>query len=88
MELLKRLKDNLTMGELDVSREVANIEEDALIINSSELAVAAGAARSMVTTTLRMLSICGIIECKSMGAKGTYLKIVDRKALNYIINRG
>lgn len=85
--VIKRLRNSLTIGELEVVNELKKIEEDELIINSSELAQSAGAARSMANTTLRILGIVGIIECTSMGAKGTYLRILNREALEFIAKR-
>lgn len=87
MELLKRLKEDMTMGELEVVKELVKIEEDELIINASEIAAKANGAKSIVANILRTLKICGIIDYKSIGARGTYLKILDKQGLKYLANR-
>lgn len=47
------------------------------IVISSKIADIAGITRSVIVNALRKLESAGIVESRSLGVKGTYIKVID-----------
>jgi transcriptional pleiotropic repressor len=48
------------------------------VVVASKVAYKAGVTRSVIVNALRKLESAGIIESRSLGMKGTYIKILSR----------
>lgn len=87
-ETLKRLKGVISYSELKVVktiiREIGENTEKEMV--NSKVAESAGVVRSVVVNAMRLLEVAGVLETRSMGAKGTYIKVLDQVALKEIAN--
>lgn len=78
-----RLRKVLSYMEQQVLRRLLVVmqdhDEDTLV--SAQLAVEAGATRSVATIALAKAEAAGVIETWSLGSKGTRIRILDRESL-------
>ena len=81
MDTINRLKRVLTMTEIDGVKMLINEigDEEERIISFKEAVKEYGITRSMVNLSIRFLEVVGIIESRSLGMKGTYIKILDKE---------
>lgn len=84
----ERLNKIMTYSEIQVAKEVINelggdIEKS--VINS-KLADSVGATRSVLVNALRVLEAAGVLETRSMGMKGTHIKVLDQDTLQAVAN--
>ena len=86
-EILLRLNKLISYSELvaakSVIKELKNDEEK--IVITSSIADASGQARSVIVTSLKLLELAGFITTRSLGKKGTYIKVLDKQALQEIL---
>ena len=84
---IERVKRVISYSELKALRVLADeIGENASAqLNIKTFSDKVGVARSVATSALRLLEVVGIVETRHMGMKGTYIKIIDRQALQEII---
>ncbi len=66
-----------------IIRIMEAIQEDNGIIVVSKVADSSGITRSAVVNALRKLESAGIIESRSLGMKGTMIRIINEKILDY-----
>lgn len=84
----ERLNKIMTYSEIQVAKEVikelgGDIEKS--VINS-KLADSVGATRSVLVNALRVLEAAGVLETRSMGMKGTHIKVLDPDTLQAVAN--
>ena len=80
-----RLKDavemalsTLSYSEMDaVTKIFAELEGDEGLLVASKIADKSGITRSVIVNALRKLESAGVIESRSLGMKGTRIKIVN-----------
>ena len=84
---IERVKRVISCSELDTLRALADEmgENVSMQLRLKTTADRLGVARSVVTSALRLLEVAGVIETRSMGMRGTYIKVIDRQALQEII---
>ena len=84
MNTIDRLKRVLSMTEVEgvkiLINEIGNKEEK--IVNLKEAVKEYGVTRSIVNYSIKFLEVVGIIESRSLGMKGTYIKILDKEMFN------
>lgn len=67
---------SLSFSEMEAVTEIfSNIDELETRINASQIASAKGITRSIIVNALRKLESARILESKSLGMKGTYIKV-------------
>lgn len=84
---IERVKKVISCGELDALRVLADeIGENVSVqLNMKTIASRVVTTRSVATNALRLLEVAGVLETRSMGMKGTYIKVIDRQALQEIV---
>lgn len=83
----ERCKRVLSYTDVEAFKTVIgelNGEKKAVIV-VSKVAGAAGITRSVIVNTFKLLEIAGVIETKSLGMKGTYIKIIDQEVAREIV---
>lgn len=86
-EILLRLNKLISYSELVAAKSVINELENAeeKVIVTSKIADASGQTRSVIVNSLKLLELAGFITTKSLGMKGTYIKVLDKQALQEIL---
>lgn len=70
----------LSYSELKAVKAIfAELEGDEGRLTASNIADSIGITRSVIVNALRKLESAGIIESRSLGMKGTYLKIINQQ---------
>ena len=81
--------DALSYSELEavehIMRELGNEQEGLLV--ASKIADQAGITRSVIVNALRKLESAGVIESRSLGMKGTYIKVLNNKLLEELAKK-
>ena len=73
---------SLSFTEMDVARTIfEKIENDEGIIIASKISNELFITRSIINNSLKKLESAGIILVKSLGVKGTYIKILNKQIL-------
>jgi len=57
---------------------VRRVDLSAKLINAGKIAKELNISRSVITSTLRKLESSGLLEARSLGMKGTYVRIKDQ----------
>lgn len=84
----KRIIDALTFSEQSALIVLADKLKDGEFLNTSKIADEIGITRSVVVSALSKLSAAGVIETRSLGMKGTRIKVLNREALAEIVQAG
>lgn len=73
---------SLSFSELEAAEHIFN-ELDGLegLLVASKIADRVGITRSVIVNALRKLESAGVVESRSLGMKGTYIKILNAKLL-------
>lgn len=81
--------DALSYSELEavehIMRELGDEKEGLLV--ASKVADQAGITRSVIVNALRKLESAGVIESRSLGMKGTFIRILNDKLLGQVFKR-
>jgi transcriptional pleiotropic repressor len=81
--------DALSFSELEaiehIMRELGDETEGLLV--ASKVADQAGITRSVIVNALRKLESAGVIESRSLGMKGTFIRILNDKLLEQVAKR-
>ncbi len=87
MNVSDRLKRVLSYSEIEACKAVLGDfgESKEKTIIAKDIADSAGITRSVVVNAMRMLEAAGIVETKSLGMKGTRIKVLDRETLDSIM---
>ncbi|RAL24334.1 GTP-sensing pleiotropic transcriptional regulator CodY [Thermoflavimicrobium daqui] len=74
--------NSLSFSELEAAEHIFN-ELDGLegLLVASKIADRVGITRSVIVNALRKLESAGVVESRSLGMKGTYIKILNLKLL-------
>lgn len=84
----ERLSKVMTYSEIKIAKELIKElggDTEKSVINS-RLADSVGATRSVLVNALRILEAVGVLETRSMGMKGTHIKVLDQETLQAIAN--
>ncbi len=61
-----------------------NCKDDELFIVASRVADEIGISRSVIVNALRKLESAGLVKSRSLGIKGSYIKILDPEFLTAV----
>ena len=76
--MVKSALSTLSSSELEAIRFIFDeIEDNESVLIASMIADKAGITRSVIVNALRKLESAGIIESRSSGMRGTYIRIVN-----------
>ena len=84
--VVERLNRVMSYSEIQVAKEVIKeLGEDVekSIINS-KLADSVGVTKSVLVNAIKILEAAGVLETRSMGMKGTYVKVLDQDTLRAV----
>ena len=80
--------ESLSYSEVEAIEEIfRNLQGEEGIIVASKIADDLGITRSVIVNALRKFESAGIIESRSLGMKGTYIRAKNRQALDEIASR-
>ncbi len=87
-ELAEGAFDSLSYSEVEAINEVLKtIRNNESIVVASKIADGLGITRSVIVNALRKFESAGIIESRSLGMKGTLIRVKNRHALDMIATR-
>ncbi|MDY6826586.1 MAG: HTH domain-containing protein [Bacillota bacterium] len=87
-ELAEVAFDSLSYSEVEAVREIlSNLKENESVIVASKIADDLGITRSVIVNALRKFESAGIIESRSLGMKGTFIRVKNRHALDLVATR-
>jgi transcriptional pleiotropic repressor len=73
----------LSYSELDAVRHIfEHLEGDEGLLVASKIADRVGITRSVIVNALRKFESAGVIESKSLGMKGTYIRVLNDRLLD------
>lgn len=76
----------LSYSELEAAEHIfAELETGEGVLIASKIADKAGITRSVIVNALRKFESAGVIESKSLGMKGTYIRVLNKSFLNELI---
>ncbi|QKG83428.1 GTP-sensing pleiotropic transcriptional regulator CodY [Kroppenstedtia pulmonis] len=74
--------NSLSFSELEAAEHIFNeLEGTEGLLVASKIADRVGITRSVIVNALRKLESAGVVESRSLGMKGTYIKILNPKLL-------
>ncbi len=83
IETVKMAIDSLSYSEKDAIENVfKELDSEEGLIVASKIADKYSITRSVIVNAIRKLESAGVIESRSLGMKGTYLKILNIQLLN------
>jgi transcriptional pleiotropic repressor len=75
--------NSLSFSELEaVEHILEELKEREGLLVASKIADRAGITRSVIVNALRKLESAGVVETRSLGMKGTYIKILNDRLMN------
>ncbi|HOB87852.1 MAG TPA: GTP-sensing pleiotropic transcriptional regulator CodY [Bacillota bacterium] len=78
--------ESLSYSEVEAVEEVfRNFKGDEGVVVASKVAGELGITRSVIVNALRKFESAGIIESRSLGMKGTFIRVKNRSALEEVI---
>lgn len=78
--IVKMAIGTLSYSEIEAVRRIfAELQGDEGLLVASKIADKSGITRSVIVNALRKLESAGIIESRSLGMKGTHIKIINHK---------
>ena len=83
----ERVRRVITYSEIQALKAINDEmggNKEAIVI-SKNISDKAGLARSVIVSGLRLLEAAGIVETKSLGMKGTNIRILDQRELEEVI---
>lgn len=85
--VVERLKRIVSYSELQSIKVVVDAlgASDSGIVVASKLADEFKITRSVIVNGLKLLEAAGVVETRSLGMKGTFIKILDRVVVNELI---
>lgn len=87
MSIADRVKKVASYSEMKAFKAVAKTCEGKkeLIINVSKIAEAEGVTKSILVNVFKLLEVAGAVETRSLGMKGTHIRITDAALVKEII---
>ncbi len=80
--------ESLSYSEVEAIEEIfKSLDGPESIIIASKIADSLGITRSVIVNALRKFESAGIIESRSLGMKGTYIRVTNPQALQEITHR-
>ena len=77
-KIVRSAIDTLSTSELDAIKSIfKELDGNEGTLVASKIADNVGITRSVIVNALRKLESAGVIDCKSSGMKGTYIKVVN-----------
>lgn len=77
----------LSYSELEASQHIfSELEGNEGLVVASKIADRVGITRSVIVNALRKFESAGVIESRSLGMKGTYIRILNDKLMNELKN--
>lgn len=87
-ELAEGAFESLSYSEVEAIREILkNINNNESVVIASKIADSLGITRSVIVNALRKFESAGIIESRSLGMKGTFIRVKNTHALEIISAR-
>ena len=87
-ELATGAFESLSYSEVEAIREILkNIDNNESIVVASKIADNLGITRSVIVNALRKFESAGIIESRSLGMKGTLIRVKNEHALELVATR-
>lgn len=84
--VLERLRGAISYSEIQGIKVILEeIKTDEGILVASKIADKVGITRSVIVNGMKLLEVAGVVESRSLGMKGTHIKILDRETLNELI---
>ena len=75
--------NSLSYSELEAIEHIfEELDGNEGLLVASKIADRVGITRSVIVNALRKLESAGVIESRSLGMKGTYIKVLNNKFLN------
>ena len=79
LNLVKLAVETLSYSEITAIYNILkNLENQEGLLVASKIADEVGITRSVIVNALRKLESAGVVESRSLGAKGTYIKVINR----------
>ena len=84
--VVDRLKRVMSYSEIKALKAIyAEMgEETEKILVNSKIGDKLGITKSTIVNGLKLLEVAGVIETRSMGTKGTHIKVLDQEVLNAV----
>jgi transcriptional pleiotropic repressor len=80
--------ESLSYSEVEAIREILkNINNNESVVVASKIADNLGITRSVIVNALRKFESAGIIESRSLGMKGTFIRVKNLHALEIVASR-
>jgi transcriptional pleiotropic repressor len=80
--------ESLSYSEVEAIEEILkNITNNESVVTASKIADNLGITRSVIVNALRKFESAGIIESRSLGMKGTFIRVKNPHALEMIASR-
>ncbi len=87
-ELADGAFESLSYSEVEAIQEILkSINNNESVVVASKIADRLGITRSVIVNALRKFESAGIIESRSLGMKGTFIKVKNSDALDLIASR-
>lgn len=87
-ELAEVAFESLSYSEVEAIREILNnLNDNESVIVACKIADDLGITRSVIVNALRKFESAGIIESRSLGMKGTFIRVKNRQALELVASR-
>ncbi len=84
-ELAEGAFESLSYSEVEAIREIVkNISNNESVVVASKIADSLGITRSVIVNALRKFESAGIIESRSLGMKGTLIRVKNKHALEMV----
>lgn len=82
----ERLKGVLSYSEIQATKAIANElgERTEGIVTTSSVTEKMKITRSVAVSTMKLLEAAGVLESRSLGMKGTYIKVIDNNAFKEV----
>ncbi|MDO4789131.1 MAG: GTP-sensing pleiotropic transcriptional regulator CodY [Johnsonella sp.] len=78
IEVVKSAISTLSLSELEaISNIFDELEGNESVLVASKIADRVGITRSVIVNALRKFESAGVIECRSSGMRGTYIKVLN-----------
>ncbi len=79
-EVVKMAIGTLSYSEVEAVRQIfSELEGEEGLLVASKIADRSGITRSVIVNALRKLESAGIIESRSLGMKGTHIKVLNKR---------
>jgi transcriptional pleiotropic repressor len=85
MENSQRVLNKLSWSEQkSIKKLFENLDGNELFVVASKVADEVGISRSVIVNAMRNLESAGLVASRSLGIKGTYIKIIDPEFLSAV----